>query len=355
MENNRIITIIPNNLYWVSSENIPKNLSKSVYFSTDKSFIYKPFYKDFGPLRISKVMLFIEELEKIINNMEVKRENKKIYHYTNLSKENRCNSAFLMGCFMILKLNFSSEKVWKKFSKIEPALELFRDSYPGKSTFSLSLRNCFRSFEYSLKLSLFSEKKFNFKNYEFYNNIHNGYINWIIQNKIIVFSSPCDTLPQKKFYSDIKAKELLPFFLKSKVKLIIRLNSKTYDKKIFKNAKIKHKDLFFKEYTKPSIKIITNFLNLINNTDGIIAIHSRTGLGRASFLIALALIFIYKFSPRDAISWMRICRPGSIMHHQQNFLVNLKKYVFKLNVNSRFFKGLKPGCRSWIRKFQELD
>lgn len=351
MESNHIVTIQKNKLYWVSTKKIPSNLLNSVYFCTDKIFIYNPFYNDFGPLSIDKIMLFIEELEKILNN----KKKKTIYHYTDLSKENRCNSAFLMGCYMILKMNFSAEDVWKKFSIIKPLFELFRDSHPGKkSSFFLSLKNCFRSFEYSIKMSIFNPKKFDPNDYEFYNNIKNGYLNWIVQNKIIVFSSPCNNDSKKEFYNDMKAEEFIPFFLKSKVKLIIRLNSKTYDKKIFEKVKIKHKDLYFREFTKPSLKIIINFLSLLENTDGVIAIHSRTGLGRAAFLIALALIFIYKFTPEDSIAWMRICRPGSIISYQQKFLVNLKKYVFKLNQNSRFFNSLKPEIKSWVKKFHEI-
>lgn len=43
----------------------------------------------------------------------------------------------------------------------------------------------------------------------------------------------------------------------------------------------------------------------------------QAGLGRTGSLIGSYLIKHYRMSAREAIGWMRICRPGSVIGHQQ--------------------------------------
>lgn len=47
------------------------------------------------------------------------------------------------------------------------------------------------------------------------------------------------------------------------------------------------------------------------------------GLGRTGTLIGCYLMKHYKFSAAEAISWIRIARPGSVIGQQQNYLEEL--------------------------------
>lgn len=44
------------------------------------------------------------------------------------------------------------------------------------------------------------------------------------------------------------------------------------------------------------------------------------GLGRTGTLIACYIMKHYRFTHSEAIAWVRICRPGSIIGPQQHFL-----------------------------------
>lgn len=44
------------------------------------------------------------------------------------------------------------------------------------------------------------------------------------------------------------------------------------------------------------------------------------GLGRTGTLIGCYLMKRYCFTAAEAIGWIRICRPGSVIGPQQNFL-----------------------------------
>ena len=208
------IEVISQKLYWISSKIIPTNELNSIIFSTDKELTYKPINKDFGPLSIEKIIPFINELEKLLEINQF--NNKIIYYYTGLQKMYRCNSAFLIGCFMIVKMKISSLEILKIFSKIEPKLENFTDSYHGSKIYDLPLHNFFRAVEFSVKLKIFKPLEFNKKNYIFFNNMKNGYMNWIVEKKLLIFSSPND-LP-KKFESieNIKSENFIPFLKKIK-------------------------------------------------------------------------------------------------------------------------------------------
>lgn len=96
--NNSKVEIISNKLYWESLQNPPVNIPNAYYFSTDEELIYKPHFYDFGPLSINNVILYVNELQRIL----IEKNNIIIYHYTSLDSKKRINSAFLIGCFMVI-------------------------------------------------------------------------------------------------------------------------------------------------------------------------------------------------------------------------------------------------------------
>jgi cell division cycle 14 len=50
-----------------------------------------------------------------------------------------------------------------------------------------------RGLDYAIKLGWFDIKTFNLRDYEFYEKVENGDLNWIIPDKFIAFSGPSKT------------------------------------------------------------------------------------------------------------------------------------------------------------------
>lgn len=112
----------------------------------------------------------------------------------------------------------------------------------------------------------------------------------------------------------------MTYFRKHNVKCIVRLNKKIYDAKRFTDAGFQHNDLFFVDGSTPSDQIVRRFLEIAEHCDGAIAVHCKAGLGRTGTLIGCYIMKHYKFTASEVISWLRICRPGSVIGPQQNFL-----------------------------------
>ena len=53
--------------------------------------------------------------------------------------------------------------------------------------------------------------------------------------------------------------------------------------------------------------------------------HCKAGLGRTGTLIALALMRSHGFSAREAMGWLRIMRPGSVIGEQQHYLCAVER------------------------------
>lgn len=122
-------------------------------------------------------------------------------------------------------------------------------------------------------------------------------------------------------------KEYVPIFKKMGVTLVIRLNTKTYDSAGFTENGVKHQELFFTDGTAPSLPIVKQFLEIVENEEGAIAVHCKAGLGRTGCLIACYAMKHYGFNAANFIGWIRIARPGSILGPQQHFLIEMENMM----------------------------
>uniref|UniRef100_A0A663MH96 Cell division cycle 14A n=1 Tax=Athene cunicularia TaxID=194338 RepID=A0A663MH96_ATHCN len=289
------------------------------YFCTDEELVYENFYGDFGPLNLAMLYRYCCKLNKKLKYFSLSR--KKIVYYTSFDQRKRANAAFLIGAYAVIYLKKTPEEAYRTLLLgSNPPYLPFRDASFGNCTYNLTILDCLQGVNKALQHGFFDFKTFDVDEYEHYERVENGDFNWIIPGKFLAFSGPHPKSKLENGYPLHAPEAYFPYFKKHNVTSIIRLNKKIYEAKRFTDAGFDHYDLFFIDGSTPSDSIVQRFLNICENADGAIAVHCKAGLGRTGTLIACYIIKHYKFTHAEAIAWIRICRPGSIIGPQQHFL-----------------------------------
>ncbi|NWQ73049.1 CC14A phosphatase, partial [Columbina picui] len=301
-------------LYFATLRNKPKSTVNTHYFCTDEELVYE---NVFNMYCLSKYCVCLFVCFKQYFSLS----RKKIVYYTSFDQRKRANAAFLIGAYAVIYLKKTPEEAYRTLlSGSNPPYLPFRDASFGNCTYNLTILDCLQGINKALQHGFFDFKTFDVDEYEHYERVENGDFNWIVPGKFLAFSGPHPKSKLENGYPLHAPEAYFPYFKKHNVTSIIRLNKKIYEAKRFTDAGFEHFDLFFVDGSTPSDSIVQRFLNICENADGAVAVHCKAGLGRTGTLIACYIMKHYKFTHAEAIAWIRICRPGSIIGPQQHFL-----------------------------------
>ncbi|CAF3360316.1 unnamed protein product [Rotaria sp. Silwood1] len=323
--------IFKDRLYFATLRIKPKSTANTHYFSIDDEFVYENFYADFGPLNLAVVHRYCTKLNKKLNNSTL--AHKRIIHYTTFDPKKRANAAFLIATYSIIYLKRTPEDAYKPLvsgiNAAHPFLP-FRDASLGSSSYNLTLLDTLQGFYKAMLHGFFDFENFDLDEYEHYEKVENGDLNWIVPRKLLAFSGPHAKSKIENGYPLHAPEAYFTYFRKRNVSTIVRLNKKIYDSKRFIDAGFDHYELFFNDGSTPSDAITLKFLNIVEQAKGAVAVHCKAGLGRTGTLIGAYLMKHYKFTAAEVIAWLRICRPGSVIGPQQNYLEEKQAWLWSL-------------------------
>ncbi|XP_029776179.1 dual specificity protein phosphatase CDC14B isoform X1 [Suricata suricatta] len=297
----------------------PKSSSNVHYFSIDNELEYENFYADFGPLNLAMVYRYCCKINKKLKSITMVR--KKIIHFTGSDQRKQANAAFLIGCYMVIYLGRTPEEAYRILMCGNTSYIPFRDAAYGSCNFYITLLDCFHAVKKAMQYDFLNFNTFNLDEYEHYEKAENGDLNWIIPDRFIAFCGPHSRTRLESGYHQHSPEAYIPYFKNHNVTTIIRLNKRMYDARRFTNAGFDHYDLFFADGSTPTDAIVKEFLDICENAEGAIAVHCKAGLGRTGTLIACYIMKHYRMTAAETIAWVRICRPGSVIGPQQQFLV----------------------------------
>lgn len=213
-----------------------------------------------------------------------------------------------------------------------PPFVTFRDAGYGSATYFLSVLDCVRGFYKAMTVGLVQMDTFDLPEYEFYERVENGDMNWL-GDKFLALASPKDDGPNMPIprsagksqagcdiHSAYRKQDLIRFLKSRGIGTIIRLNNNVYDRNDFTAAGIEHIDLYFPDGSTPPDGILRRFLDVCESRPGPIAVHCKAGLGRTGSLIGCYYMKHLRLTAAETIAFFRVMRPGTVVGPQQNWL-----------------------------------
>ncbi|KAK2466417.1 hypothetical protein APHAL10511_002059 [Amanita phalloides] len=312
------------------------------YFTIDDQLPYLSFFKDWGPLNLAMVYKACILIHELLEDQELASH--RLVLYSSDDPRRKANAALLMALYVMI---VQRRAPWEAFHPIaEIEFMPFRDAGRGPPDFHLNIQDCLWGVWKAMQNGLCDMNEFSVEDYEYYEKVENGDWNWITPN-FIAFASPVDVTWIKQMKDVKEGSDLVPdtplrskilalqrklptpflncldYFEKRNIKLVIRLNTELYDRNTFLDRGIDHMELYFDDGTNPTDEIVRTFIDVadrIIESGGVVAVHCKAGLGRTGTLIGAYLIWKYGFTANEAIGFMRIVRPGSVVGPQQQYM-----------------------------------
>lgn len=282
---------------------------------------YEAFCADFGPFNLGMTHRFGEMMKSLLLNPKL--SNSKLILYCKTAQVEVTNAIYLLGSFLVAHLGATPQQAWAPFSKIEkcPCLPYRDCTWVKPSPYDLHMIDCWSGLAKAMRKGLYSPADFNKEEYFYYDDPKHGDMHEVVKGKFFAFKGP--TEQRKEIHPGqftFMPSDYCHVFRYKGVRTVVRLTHKEYDRQTMVSLGFHHHDLYFADCTPPPDSIVDRFLRIAETSQGAIAVHCLAGLGRTGTLIALWMMKHLEFTADEAMAWLRICRPGSVIGPQQRYL-----------------------------------
>ncbi|KAG2436372.1 hypothetical protein HXX76_006679 [Chlamydomonas incerta] len=314
---------------------------QNICYSIDDALLYEPFFADFGPLNLGRTYRFCQQTKQLLQ--EAERHGKRLYLYTGPHAHQKANAAVLVGIYQVIYMNMTADMAYKPLAALKPYVP-FRDASCGVSTFHLTVYDVMRGIQRARDVGFIDwnsgSSTWSLEEYEYYEQVENGDLNWIVPGKFVAFSGPAARSNEIAGYRLHTPEDYWEYFRRRGVTTIVRLNKKVYDRKRFLDGGFKHHEMYFPDGSCPNDAIIQRFLDTVEAEPGSVAVHCKAGLGRTGVLICCYIMKHYRFTAEEVIGYIRVCRPGSVIGPQQNFIREMEARMWHEGEMYRAARGL---------------
>ncbi|KAJ0397632.1 hypothetical protein ATCC90586_001316 [Pythium insidiosum] len=326
-----LIEFMSDEVYYTTRSTPPPAQDRVVFYSIDDKLTYHNFFLDFGPHNLGCTFQFCLVMNKMLASARLER--KQIHFYSAPDPQLRANAVCLLTCWGVLFQGMTPDKAFAPFAQLH--FPSFHDASPTTSSFRLSILDCLNGLNRAVVRRFLEPTRFNLQEYHHYEQVEHGDLTWV-SPKFVAFAGPQNEYAlSPDGYVTLTPEHYLPYFKKRNVTLVVRLNENLYDARRFTQAGIAHLDLFYPDGANPSPALLDEFLRACEATPGAVAVHCKAGLGRTGTCIAAYLMKHDGFAAKEAIGWLRLCRPGSVIGPQQEYLESIQQRMWKLKDQER--------------------
>eukprot|EP00756_Hemistasia_phaeocysticola_P000050 Hpha_TRINITY_DN10035_c0_g1::TRINITY_DN10035_c0_g1_i1::g.84153::m.84153/K06639/CDC14; cell division cycle 14 len=312
----RAVALIPDRLFFLPNQSLaPRQQAGCVFLHTDELLRYEPFFLDYGPFNLGMVKRFVD----VVDQAMATEGNPKVYICCGPEGTKRANGACVCACYLLLRGGCTAQAAIDKVAGV-PVVP-FHDATSGPDPFGLSIADVVKGLSKAVDLGWFKVDEFDMYGYMKHERLEHGDFNWIVPGKVLAFSGPNGA------HTSFTAEMHAGLFCTIGVNCVVRLNERRYNRNVFVQAGFKHHDLLFPDGMNPPELILRKFLAVVEDNTQVVAIHCKAGLGRTGTLIASWMIKHFGFTAAEAIGWLRLCRPGSVIGQQQQFLEAIQTHL----------------------------
>eukprot|EP00281_Chroomonas_sp_CCMP1168_P021964 CAMPEP_0206228476 /NCGR_PEP_ID=MMETSP0047_2-20121206/9189_1 /ASSEMBLY_ACC=CAM_ASM_000192 /TAXON_ID=195065 /ORGANISM="Chroomonas mesostigmatica_cf, Strain CCMP1168" /LENGTH=389 /DNA_ID=CAMNT_0053651721 /DNA_START=166 /DNA_END=1335 /DNA_ORIENTATION=+ len=290
---------------------------KLFFFSANHQESYEPFCADFGPVNLGVVHDFCAYVRGFWEHPKL--QHRQLVFYCENAVEMQTNAAFLLAAYLVLEHRATPEEAWGPLGRLSGAFATFRDATFCKQDYHLTIQACLQGLHSAVAAGYYAPDAFRPHEYAYLDDPAVADMH-VISPKFIAFRGPADadapgalTAFDPRHYASV--------FRGKGVTAVVRLNEATgYDPAGFTKEGFRHYDLYFDDCTAPPPAVVDRFLAICEAEEGAVAVHCAAGLGRTGTLIAACLIRRHGWGAAEAIGWLRVVRPGSVIGPQQRWL-----------------------------------
>jgi cell division cycle 14 len=270
------IEVIRDRLYFVST-NAPRLASvgrggasasaDEHWYTLDDSLAYYPFFLDFGPLSLGCLYRFSQTTSAKLTDKSL--ASKRLVYYTGQQMHRRANAIYLLAAYSVLYLGKTPEEAMRPFAAMAPLVAPWHDASPTIDSFHLTTLDVLRGIAKARQVGAFGFDSFDLAEYETYEKVENGDMNWIVDGRFLAFAGPHDTRSAMSTgYHTTAVDDLIPYFRSKGIAAVIRLNKKYYNERRFTTMGIAHHDMYYLDGSNPPEHILQRFLQTCESTTG---------------------------------------------------------------------------------------